>query len=62
MEEPGAASDVPQWHMVGDWFDVCRCDIPCPCEFAQPPPIITVKACSLGISARGTTETFGWTA
>jgi hypothetical protein len=35
--EPNVASDVPQWHMVGDWFDVCRCDIPCPCEFAQAP-------------------------
>ena len=35
--EPGAPSDVPQWHVVGDWFDVCRCDIPCPCEFAQAP-------------------------
>jgi len=21
----------------GDWFDVCKCNIPCPCEFAQPP-------------------------
>jgi hypothetical protein len=21
----------------GDWFDVCRCNIPCPCEFAQAP-------------------------
>ena len=28
---------VPQWRLVGDWFDVCNCDIPCPCEFAQPP-------------------------
>lgn len=28
---------VPQWRLVGDWFDVCSCDIPCPCEFAQPP-------------------------
>ena len=28
---------VPPWHLVGDWFDVCNCDIPCPCEFAQPP-------------------------
>lgn len=35
--ESEAASDVPQWHVVGEWFDVCRCDIPCPCEFAQPP-------------------------
>ncbi len=35
--DPGAASDVPQWHVEGDWFDVCRCDIPCPCEFAQAP-------------------------
>jgi len=35
--ESEATSDVPQWHVVGEWFDVCRCDIPCPCEFAQPP-------------------------
>jgi hypothetical protein len=35
--EHGAASDVPQWRVAGDWFDVCRCDIPCPCEFAQSP-------------------------
>ena len=35
--ESDAVSDVPQWHVVGDWFDVCRCDIPCPCEFAQAP-------------------------
>src|SRR5262249_8633091 len=30
-------ADVPQWWMRGDWFDVCSCDIACPCEFAQPP-------------------------
>src|SRR5712692_7746295 len=30
-------STVPQWHIKGDWFDVCRCNIPCPCEFAQAP-------------------------
>ena|SRR5689334_19576001 len=30
-------ADVQQWHAKGDWFDVCRCNIPCPCEFAQPP-------------------------
>jgi hypothetical protein len=35
--EPNAAGDVPQWHVAGDWFDVCRCDIPCPCSFAQAP-------------------------
>ncbi len=35
--EPGAASDAPQWHVVGDWFDVSKCNIPCPCYFAQPP-------------------------
>jgi hypothetical protein len=28
---------VPDWHLAGDWFDVCSCDIPCPCEFAQAP-------------------------
>ncbi|GAB2574147.1 DUF1326 domain-containing protein [Streptomyces capparidis] len=28
---------VPPWHLVGDWFDACKCAIPCPCTFAQPP-------------------------
>lgn len=30
-------ADIPQWWMRGDWFDVCSCDIACPCEFAQSP-------------------------
>ena len=29
--------DVPNWRVEGDWFDVCKCTIPCPCYFAQPP-------------------------
>jgi hypothetical protein len=29
--------DVPQWQVAGDWFDVCKCTIPCPCTFAQAP-------------------------
>ena len=33
---------VPEWRVVGDWFDICSCDIPCPCEFAQAP---TNNAC-----------------
>ncbi|MFE5714999.1 DUF1326 domain-containing protein [Streptomyces sp. NPDC056501] len=28
---------VPRWHTAGDWFDTCRCDVPCPCSFAQAP-------------------------
>jgi len=28
---------IPQWHIAGDWFDVCSCNVPCPCIFAQPP-------------------------
>jgi hypothetical protein len=31
------AGQVPEWRVRGDWFDVCNCNIPCPCEFAQPP-------------------------
>ena len=30
-------AQVPQWHIEGDWFDVCKCNVPCPCEFAQAP-------------------------
>ena len=30
-------SDIPNWHIVGDWFDNCSCAVACPCTFAQPP-------------------------
>lgn len=30
-------ADVPEWHAKGDWFDVCRCNVPCPCSWAQAP-------------------------
>ena len=29
--------NIPNWTVSGDWFDVCNCNIPCPCEFAQAP-------------------------
>ena len=29
--------DVAPWRLAGDWFDVCKCAIPCPCTFAQAP-------------------------
>jgi hypothetical protein len=35
-------TSIPDWHLVGDWFDICSCNIPCPCEFAQAP---TNNAC-----------------
>lgn len=28
---------IPSWWMKGDWFDVCSCNVPCPCTFAQAP-------------------------
>jgi hypothetical protein len=30
-------AEVPGWRLTGDWFDVCRCRVPCGCTFAQPP-------------------------
>ncbi len=30
-------AEVPGWRVVGDWFDVCKCAVPCPCTFAQAP-------------------------
>jgi hypothetical protein len=30
-------SEVLEWRVAGDWFDVCKCGIPCPCTFAQAP-------------------------
>ena len=29
--------NVPKWKVSGDWFDVCKCSVPCPCIFAQAP-------------------------
>lgn len=29
--------DTPNWRASGDWFNVCKCNIPCPCTFAQTP-------------------------
>jgi hypothetical protein len=31
------STSIPNWTASGDWFDVCKCSIPCPCEFAQAP-------------------------
>jgi hypothetical protein len=31
------AANIPRWTASGDWFDVCNCNMPCPCEFAQTP-------------------------
>lgn len=30
-------AEVLEWHAKGNWFDVCRCAVPCPCSWAQPP-------------------------
>jgi hypothetical protein len=31
------AANIPKWSASGDWFDVCKCSMPCPCVFAQAP-------------------------
>ncbi|MCI0557794.1 MAG: DUF1326 domain-containing protein [Nitrososphaera sp.] len=31
------ASRIPEWKASGDWFDVCKCSIPCHCVFAEAP-------------------------
>ncbi len=30
-------NSIPYRKASGEWFDVCKCSIPCPCEFAQEP-------------------------
>ena len=35
--EVNPLAEVPSWQLSGDWFDVCKCAVPCPCTFAQPP-------------------------
>jgi hypothetical protein len=31
------SASIPKWKASGDFFDVCKCNIPCPCTFAQAP-------------------------
>jgi hypothetical protein len=31
------SASVPKWKASGDFFDVCSCNIACPCTFAQTP-------------------------
>lgn len=45
-------AEVSQCHVAGDWFDVCSCDIACPCIFGQPP---TNNICR-GVLAYGVRE------
>ena len=26
-----------QWRILGDFIDFCKCAVPCPCTFGQPP-------------------------
>jgi hypothetical protein len=35
-----ATNSIPNWKVSGDWFDVCKCNIPCPCIFAQTPTYV----------------------
>ena len=37
MTAAATNNNIPKWKLSGDWFDVCKCNIPCPCEFAQAP-------------------------
>jgi len=47
---------VPTWSLKGDWFDVCTCNIVCPCTFAQAP---TDNHCEGVLAYRITEGTFG---
>ena len=47
---------VPPWSLRGDWFDVCTCNIACPCEFAQAP---TDNRCEGVLAYRINEGTFG---
>ncbi|HJP22750.1 MAG: DUF1326 domain-containing protein [Alphaproteobacteria bacterium] len=32
-------SEAIQWQIVGDWWDLCSCDIGCPCNFGSDPTL-----------------------
>ena len=30
---------IPNWRIVGDWWDLCNCAIGCPCNFGSDPTL-----------------------
>lgn len=32
-------SDIPNWRLTGDWWDLCNCAIGCPCNFGSDPTL-----------------------
>ena len=34
---PEEHSEIPEWRIAGDWFDLCNCAIGCPCVFGSNP-------------------------
>ena len=30
---------IPEWRLKGDWWDMCNCNIGCPCVFSSPPTL-----------------------
>jgi hypothetical protein len=37
--QPLPADQVPNWRLVGDWWDLCSCAIGCPCNFGSDPTL-----------------------
>ena len=52
------SNEIPEWRVVGDWIDVCTCNVPCPCTFAQPP---TDRMCDVVFAYRIRAGHFGET-
>jgi hypothetical protein len=49
---------IPAWRIAGDWFDVCTCNVPRPCTYAQPP---TGNRCEVLFAYRITEGHYGAT-
>jgi hypothetical protein len=43
-------TEIPNWHITGDWFDNCSCAVTCPCTFAQAPDNGFCESVSSGTS------------
>ena len=55
-------AEVPRWYARGDWFDVCKCNVPCPCTFAQAPSYGDCEGVLAWHIREGSTAMCGWTA
>jgi hypothetical protein len=50
-------TEIPAWHITGDWFDIAAVPSRVPAPLRRPPTTASASRCCFGISGRAITAT-----